>query len=582
MVESPDKTAKLHVEVAASHSSSGSSSPRRPLKVPTQLLGHARAPSVRGGDTECGSEATGSNELLSDARGRFKRPFSATSRLGWLASLDIDDEPVSLRKTGIICTLGPKTSTVEAIGQLRMAGMNIARLNFSHGNHEYHAGVIKNIRESERVMPGRPLAIALDTKGPEIRTGDLTEETGVQIPAGHEFILTTDESKRACGTAEELFIDYSSIAQTVPVGGQIYIDDGLLQLEVIASLPDGQGVRVRALNSHKLLSRKGVNLPYAEVALPSVSTKDEADLRFARDNGLDMVFASFIRSAADVAAIRAITGPEMWIISKIENWEGVRNFDSILAASDGIMVARGDLGIEIPPHKVFVAQKMIIARCNLAGKPVICATQMLESMTGNPRPSRAEATDVANAVLDGADCVMLSAETARGAYPVQAVQMMDKLCQEAESTIAYLPLFEEIRVHCRNAGIVTETISSSAVNASLEPYVRAIIVLTTTGESAFRVAKFRPQVPIITVTRNVPLSRRLHLHRGCYPLLYPQASPGHVDDAAWLQDVERRLSWAMEEGKRLGWLHAGDHVICIQGSRGGTGFTNTMRILPVP
>jgi len=585
MISTPEKqkgnpsVAELAVEIQGqcSVSSSGASSPRCPL--PKQL-GHCRAPSTARAESETSTEMYVGSTSTTTTR-KLKRPFSSTSRIGWLASLDIEDEPVSLRKTGIICTLGPKTGTVEAIGQLRAAGLNIARLNFSHGTHEYHAGVIANIRKSEEIVAGRPIAIALDTKGPEIRTGDLLVAEGVEIVQGQMLILTTDESKRTCGTAEEIYIDYMQIGESVPIGGFVYVDDGNLQLEVVERVP--QGVRVKALNSHHLLSRKGVNLPYAEIALPSVSPKDEDDLRFAVEHGLDIVFASFIRSARDVEAIRQLVGPTIRIISKIENWEGVRAFDSILAVSDGIMVARGDLGIEIPPHKVFVAQKMMIARCNLAGKPVICATQMLESMTGNPRPSRAEATDVANAVLDGADCVMLSAETARGMYPVQAVQIMDKLCQEAESTIAYLPLFEEIRSHCRNAGSVTETVSSSAVNASLEPYVRAIIVLTTTGESAFRVAKFRPQVPIITVTRNAQLSRQLHLFRGCYPLLYPRDPPPSTSgDLAWVEDVEARLAWAMEEGKRIGWLAPGDHVICIQGSRGGIGFTNTLRILPVP
>lgn len=431
---------------------------------------------------------------------------------------------------------------------------------------------------------GRPLAIALDTKGPEIRTGDLLNPDGVQIEAEHLFVLTKDSAFKACGSAEKLFVDYPAICDTVKPGSLVYIDDGNLQLEVISIIPSDGEVKVKALNSHLLLSRKGVNLPYLDVDLPSISVKDKEDLLFAVENGLDMVFASFIRKPEDVLAIREIVGSDIWIISKIENYEGLKNFDEILEVSDGIMVARGDLGIEIPVEKVFVAQKMIIAKCNLAGKPVICATQMLESMTVNPRPSRAEASDVANAVLDGADCVMLSAETARGAYPIEAVEIMNKLCQEAESTIAYLPLFEEIRSHCRNTGIVTETVSSSAVNASLEPYIRAIIVLTTTGESAFRVAKFRPAVPIITVTRNEKLSRKIHLYRGCYPLHYslPKPPTSSPTSDEWHEDVERRLQWAIAESKRRGWLYPGDHVICIQGSRGGTGFTNTMRILPVP
>ncbi len=567
---------KLSSSSALGSDRSGASTPtRRYQPQGPKPLGHCRAPSVHE------SDASHTNPSLSQKR-KLQKPYNSTSRIGWLASLNIDDEPVNLRKTGIICTIGPKTATVDAIIKLREAGMNVARLNFSHGSHEYHWNVVKAIRQSFEMYPGRPVAIALDTKGPEIRTGDLECPDGIFIEEGHVFILTCDPAIKTCGNLSRVYIDYPSIANTVTPSGLVYVDDGNLQLQVIE--PVEKGVRVKALNAHLLLSRKGVNLPYSHVELPSVSDKDREDLLFAVEHGLDVVFASFIRSPADVLAIRQIVGPDIWIISKIENHEGIRNFDAILQVSDGIMVARGDLGIEIPVQKVFVAQKMMIAKCNLSGKPVICATQMLESMTVNPRPSRAEASDVANAVLDGADCVMLSAETARGNYPFEAVKIMDKICQEAESTIAYLPLFEEIRAHCRNEGVVTETVSSSAANAALEPYIRAIIVLTTTGESAFRCAKFRPQTPIITVTRNESLCRRLHLYRGLYPLLYTAPKPTELNECRdeWLEDVERRLNWAIEEGKRIGWLWPGDHVICIQGSRGGTGFTNTMRILPVP
>jgi pyruvate kinase len=500
-----------------------------------------------------------------------------TSRIAWLASLDVEEEPHHHRKTGIICTIGPKTADVESLNKLRDAGMNIARLNFSHGTHEYHRQVVANIRTMLGTWDKRPVAIALDTKGPEIRTGDLADPAGIKIEAGQELLLTTDPLKRTIGSIENgIFVDYKDIGRSCLPGSKVYIDDGNLQLEVVQSLGDG-GVKAKALNGHHLLSRKGVNLPYTDLALPAMSEKDRDDLQLAVELGLDMVFASFIRKAQDILDIRAIVGPDIWIIAKIESHEGVRNFDEILEAADGIMVARGDLGIEIPAHKVFVAQKMMIARCNLVGKPVICATQMLESMTSNPRPTRAEASDVANAVLDGADCVMLSAETARGAYPVETVQMMSRICQEAESTIAYLPLFEELRSHCYSQALVTETVSSSAVNASLEPYIRAIIVLTTSGESAFRVAKFRPQVPIIAVTRNERLARRIHLYRGCFPIHYK--APAEPD---WQADVERRLQWGIAQAKAMGVCSPGDHVIVIQGSRMGTGNTNTLRSLPVP
>lgn len=337
--------------------------------------------------------------------------------------------------------------------------------------------------------------------------------------------------------------------------------------------------------------------------LPAVSDKDERDLRFAVKHNLDIIFASFIRRAQDIRDIRRILGPEgayIQIIAKVENNEGMRNFDEILAESDGIMVARGDLGIEIPPEKVFLAQKMMIAKANLAGKSVICATQMLESMTNNPRPTRAEASDVANAVLDGADCVMLSGETARGKYPVATVAIMHRICCEAESAIAYPPLFEELCA-LTIPGII-ETVARAAVSATRIDVVKAILVLTSTGSTAQLVAKYRPKVQIIAVTRVPHVARQLHLYRGCFPFLYPDmacqsldsVSDSHSarshspicveasDPVAWQSNVDRRFYWAMEEAKKFKLISSGDYVVIVQGSKGGQGNSNTMKIIQVP
>jgi len=336
------------------------------------------------------------------------------------------------------------------------------------------------------------------------------------------------------------------------------------------------------LNSATLSSKKGVNLPQGDVDLPAVSEKDRLDLRFGVEQGVDMVFASFIRKKADVESVREVLGEDgkhIIIISKIENHEGIINFQEILEASDGIMVARGDLGIEIPPEKVFLAQKMMISRCNIAGKPIICATQMLESMTYNPRPTRAEVSDVANAVLDGADCVMLSGETAKGSYPIEAVQIMDRICREAESAMFFGPLFNELRAITPKPTETTETLASSAVNAVLEQKAAAIIVLTTTGRSARLVSKYRPPCPIMTITRNPITARQVHLYRGCISLFYDKPAP-NAD--FWNDDVEERLTWAIDYGKNAGFLRSGDVVITVQGYRAGSGFTNTMRLLPVP
>ncbi|KAJ9063108.1 Pyruvate kinase [Entomophthora muscae] len=504
------------------------------------------------------------------------------SSLSWISNLDYCLEPSHVRKSSIICTIGPKTNNVEAMNKLRDAGMNIARMNFSHGSYEYHGSVIANVRKSQEVHPGRPVAIALDTKGPEIRTGLMANDTEVPITAGHEMIFTTrDEYKEAC-TGERYYIDYKNITKVIEVGKIIYVDDGIMSFEVLSI--EGDELKVRALNNGRLASKKGVNLPETNVDLPALSEKDKADLKFGVEQGVDMVFASFIRTGKDIKDIREVlgeAGKRIKIIAKIENHQGVRNFDEILRETDGVMVARGDLGIEIPSYRVFIAQKSMITKCNLAGKPVICATQMLESMTTNPRPTRAEVSDVANAILDGADCVMLSGETAKGCYPTEAVDMMSQVTVLAESVVAYDVLFNELRALTSRPTSVAEATCSSAVNAAFEEQAGAILVLTTSGDSARLVAKYRPRVPIITVTRDDMTARQVHLYRGCYPFVYKQDKPSSANASGdiWQQDVENRIQWGIKNAIEQGMLKKGDAVICLQGWRGGLGNTNTMRIL---
>lgn len=500
-----------------------------------------------------------------------------TTKLEWISKLDIGVEPLNMRKTSIICTIGPKTNSVEKMNALRKAGMNIVRMNFSHGSHEFHGSIIENARKSQKEMSERPLAIALDTKGPEIRTGLMKDDIDVPIQAGHILIFTTDDKYKDQGSSEKIFIDYKNLPKVIEKGKNIYVDDGIMSFEVLEIL-DEQNLKVKSLNSGCLSNRKGVNLPKTNVDLPALSEKDKADLRFGVEQNVDMVFASFIRSGKDVRDIRDVLGEDgkhIKIISKIENYQGIHNFDDILKESDGIMVARGDLGIEIPCSRVFIAQKMMIAKCNLAGKPVICATQMLESMTTNPRPTRAEVSDVANAVLDGADCVMLSGETAKGNYPIEAVEMMNHVCILAEETICYPPLFNEIRALTPRPTETTETLASSAVNASLEQQASAIIVLTTSGTSARLLSKYRPRIPILSITRSPVTARQAHLSRGVFSFIYTEPR----SEEGWQEDVDLRINWGIKKGIEYGIIKPGGIVIAVQGWKGGVGNTNNMRIL---
>lgn len=465
--------------------------------------------------------------------------------------------------------------------RLRGAGMNIVRINASHGSHEYFKSVVDNARQVEKEAPGRPLAIALDTKGPEMRTGVMINNEDQKIEAGHKFIVTTDPQYADKCSAEYLFIDYPNLAAKVKPGRIIYVDDGVLSLQVDSV--DGTNVHVTALNNGMLSSRKGVNLPLTEVDLPAISKKDEMDLEFARDNGLNMIFASFIRSGENVRHIRKILGEKgaaIKIISKIENHQGLQNFDDILRETDGVMVARGDLGIEIPAPQVFLAQKMIISRCNIVGKPVICATQMLESMTFNNRPTRAEVSDVANAVVDGADCVMLSGETAKGAYPVEAVTMMAETAYLAEQSMSYHALFNEMHTMITSPTETNETISLAAVSASLEQRAGAILLLSTSGNTARLVSKYRPACPILMVTRNEQTVRDVHLYRGTYPFFYPFPRPDL--NSKWQEDVDNRVKFGLSEALKLNIIKKGDTVIAIQGWRGGRGHTNSLRVVTVP
>ncbi|KJH46612.1 pyruvate kinase [Dictyocaulus viviparus] len=532
----------------------------------------------------------GSNEIQEQ-----KIEDVATTHLEHLCRLDIREPPHIVRKTGIICTIGfrdsrvettthkvfvsgPACRSVDMLQQMIQNGMNIARLNFSHGSHEYHAETIANVREAcESFHEIRQIGIALDTKGPEIRTGLLVggASAEIELVKGGSIMLTTDPKFKDSSTAINLYVDYKNIAKVVKEKSRIFIDDGLISL-IVDEIMDGALV-CTVENGGMLGSRKGVNLPDTVVDLPAVSDKDIQDLKFGVEQGVDIIFASFIRNAEGIRTIRKVLGEkgkDIKVIAKIENQEGMDNADAIIEESDGIMVARGDLGIEIPAEKVFLAQKLLIAKCNRAGKPVICATQMLESMVKKPRPTRAEGSDVANAVLDGADCVMLSGETAKGDYPIEALKMMHFICKEAEAAMYHRRFFEELLMNTPRPTDMTQTIAIAATNAAINCHASAILLITTTGRSALCCSRYKCPIPVLAISRSAAVCRQLHLYRGIFPIHYDKS---RGDD--WPTDVDSRINHGIEIGKDRGFIHRGDFLVVVTGWKQGAGFTNTLRII---
>merc|ERR1712198_500173 len=464
-----------------------------------------------------------------------------------------------------------------------------ARMNFSHGSHEYHGETMENVRKANQMYKEKhgvdpSVAIALDTKGPEIRTGLLEGDDGrkeITLKAGNTIKITTDEEYKEKCTADCLWVDYKNISKVISPGKRLFIDDGLISV-VCKEIAEDHFIGT-VENDGNLGSRKGCNLPGTDTDLPAVSEKDKSDLLFGVEQGVDMIFASFIRNADGVQQIKDILGDKgknIRIISKIENQQGIKNLTEIIKASEGTMVARGDMGIEIPTEKVFIAQKQMIAECNRFGKPVICATQMLESMVKKPRPTRAEASDVANAILDGADCVMLSGETAKGDFPVVCVKTMAKISKEAESCVWNERMFEDMmRAEGKEKPEGFDNTSTTAISAVLASYkckASAIVVLTTSGTTSHIVSKYKPHCPILSVTRYGQVARQMQIFRGCIPLLYEKER-----DADWMKDVDDRVQYAIDFGKRSNFIGTGDNVVVITGWQKGSGSSNTVRILPV-
>ena len=467
-----------------------------------------------------------------------------------------------LRKTKIICTLGPAVDNEDMIRALIRTGMNAARFNFSHGSHEEHLNRL-NLLKSVRDSMGRPVASILDTKGPEIRIRSF-ETKSISLEAGDLFTLTTREVQ---GNGSLVSVTYPELHKEVSAGQVILIDDGLVALKVEEI--DGQDIRCTVENGGTLSANKSINIPGVHIHLPALTEKDVSDIQFGVENDFDFIAASFVRRAADVQAVREVLdrfgGQEIRIIAKIENQEGVDNIDEILEAADGIMVARGDLGVEIPAAKVPILQKQIIRKGLQAGKPVITATQMLDSMMRNPRPTRAEVSDVANAVFDGTSCVMLSGETAGGKYPLEALTAMVSIVEEAEQSIHYWRQFEKRRVI--PASNINDAITHTCCLTAKDLEAKAILAATNSGRTARMICRFRPACPVAALTMHEKVRRQLAICWGVIPFLTGEVT-----------STDRIFSLSAEVALKERLVQNGDTVVITAGvPLGKSGSTNLIK-----
>jgi pyruvate kinase len=467
-----------------------------------------------------------------------------------------------MRKTKIVCTIGPASGSPETVKQMLEAGMDVARLNFSHGSHEEHAAFLATLRQAAAELD-RNLAIMLDTKGPEISIGTL-KGGRVTLSEGARVTLTTEEIE---GDAGRISVTYKGLPQAVLPGSHILLDDGNVGLRVLET--GGQDVLCEVLFGGELTDHKGVNLPGVHLDLPAVTETDIADINFGIDNNVDFIAASFVRQAADVIAIRRLLearDADIHIIAKIENEEGVKNLEEIIKVADGVMVARGDLGVEIAAEEVPLVQKAIIRKCNQAGKPVVTATQMLESMIHNPRPTRAESSDVANAILDGTDAVMLSGETAIGRHPEEAVRVMARIAGRTEESLDYAQLLKQRAAS--SSPTVTDAISYATCTTAQDLGAAAIVTSTKSGFTARNVSKYRPRAPIVAVTPSEQVQRKLCLVWGVQPLGAPM-----------INNTDQMIKEAVEISLAKGLIRCGDLIVITAGVPVGVpGMTNLLKV----
>ena len=477
-----------------------------------------------------------------------------------------------MRRTKIVCTMGPNENDYELLLKLAKT-MDVARFNFSHGNHEEHLSRLEMLRKARKEV-GRPIAALLDTKGPEIRTGVLEGGNKITLQEGDEITLTTEE---VVGTKQKIYINYEHLHEDVKPGNAILIDDGLIGLEVLSV--NGQEIHCKVTNGGELGERKGVNVPNVPIQLPSITEKDIEDIRFGISEEFDFIAASFVRSADAIRQIRALldeAGSQMKIIAKIESQEGLDNLDSIIDEADGIMVARGDLGVEVEARRLPHLQKEIIEKCNFHGKLVITATQMLDSMIRNPRPTRAEVTDVANAVENGTDAVMLSGETANGKYPVEAAETMASIVEYSEQFLDYKQ-FKTRLVERTVYESIGNAVCAASVTTAHELHAKAIVAPTLTGITASMIAKYRPRTNIFALSPSQVTTRQMMLYWGVTPVWARRA-----------ETTDELFESSLEELKSMGHVDSGDLCIITAGvlnrllKQQVANSTNIMRVMVVP
>lgn len=512
------------------------------------------------------------------------KAICSNNKLEWMRNLYLKTTPHVFCHTTVIATVGPKTNSAEMIESFIEEGVTIFRLNLSHGSREYHAANIRAIRQASenynrRIGRNHPIAIGVDTKGPLIRTGKILtsdeEIEEIELKKGDVVHVTGDPSYEDKCTSDLIYINYERVSSIIRANDRIVIKDGFIELRCLSFF--SHLIKCVVEVGGKFGNNQIVHLPGVQLDLPFVTEEDREDLDFFLKLDVDVVFASYMRGMESVAALRAVlydNGSQCAIVSKVEDLIALENIDEIVRCSDGVLVERGNLGIELGTEALLLAQKKVIAKCNVLGKPVICAYDLMTRMTKKTKPSRAEITDVTNAILDGCDCLMLCGETAKGEYPLEAVRTTLNTCREIECLMWYKQIFYDLIDKEPSPIEVTHATAMAAVEASTKLLASVIITCTGTGRTARLLSRYRPRCPIVAVTRNEKVARQSYLHRSVIPLVYEERAP---DD--WVLDLDSRVAFGVSFAEKRGLIKLKDPMVIVTGWKEGAAFTNTIRII---